>query len=99
MLRAYKDKFEWAKLCAQPEATRAHPTGEAEGSEDRTGCGIYTALREFLASADPARFRAATEWFPAVPGRDDLAVRALPVRLQFRRYQPAQSIQNQEVVA
>jgi len=51
-----KDKFEWAKLCAQPEATRAHPTGEAEVNEDRTGCGIYTGLREFVASADPARF-------------------------------------------
>ncbi len=56
MLRPYKDKFEWAKLCAQPEATRAHPTGEAEVNEDRTGCGIYTGLREFVASADPARF-------------------------------------------
>ncbi len=56
MLRPYKDKFEWANFCAQPEATRAHPTGEAEVSEERTGCGIYTVLREFVASADPARF-------------------------------------------
>src|SRR6266403_4388624 len=32
------------------------PRGKAEVSEERTGCGIYTRLREFVASADPVRF-------------------------------------------
>ena len=31
-----------------------------------------------MASTDPALFRAATEWFPAVPGPDDLSIWTLP---------------------
>ena|SRR6266436_3658237 len=69
------------------------PRGRQKLARTEQGCASAQFLYEFAASTDPALFRAATEWFPAVPGRDDLAIRALPVRQQSRPYQPAQLIQ------